>query len=316
MAFDPVPWFIGGGAEHSPEVARMVAFTAFRGNEGIMGPADLAVKALAVPGTSVRVMPGACAINSRAAGGTYQAYAGRAVSETVVPIATTSSSGGRSDLIVARVEDPFMPGEPWSEPTDVTAGPYIFPRVIAGVPAGTKTVAGLGLGYSAVALARVDLPVSTGTVTQAMITDLRTIANPRRQRRVDVVFPATAVNWDAASWKTGATSAALSIPSWATYARIVVTATGLKLNVGSTYGSMRAEMGAVVTQSTTYDENWLGGTARTTYATAGEVSIPAALRGTAQAVALRGWRTVGTGYLTVDAGTTVVYDVEFYEVPE
>src|SRR5699024_12553668 len=46
------------------------------------------------------------------------------------------------------------------------------------------SVAGLGLTYPAIALARVKLPASTGTVTSAMITDLRSVALPRVQRHL------------------------------------------------------------------------------------------------------------------------------------
>lgn len=95
----------------------------------------------------------------------------------MVAIAATGSAGGRSDLIVAQVEDPNMAGEPWQTPTNPAVGPYIFTRVIPNVPAGTTSLRPLGYsGRSAIVLARVDLPASTGTVTASMITDLRELA--------------------------------------------------------------------------------------------------------------------------------------------
>ena len=58
MSFDSVPWFVGGGALHSPEVARLLAHAATSGAAGVVTPADLAVSALPVPGASVRVAVG------------------------------------------------------------------------------------------------------------------------------------------------------------------------------------------------------------------------------------------------------------------
>ncbi|TDC33464.1 hypothetical protein [Micromonospora sp. KC213] len=324
MAFDPVPWFVGGGAEHSPEVARMVAYTAFRGNEGTMGPADLGVRALAVPGTSVRVMPGACSILSRATGGTYQAYAARMPAETVVPIAATGSGGGRSDLVVARVEDPFMPGEPWAEPPDVAAGPYVFARVISGVPSGTTSVAALGLGYSAIALARIDLPANTGTVTQAMIVDLRQVANPRRDRSLIVSSPSgitslttsTYVNFPDAAVKP------VAVPSWATHARIVQNVAGTLAFGDKVNGASRVKLGTVTGQDTNYDTNGaVGGDALDRpLLTADTLAIPSAMRGTTQNVSIQTRVTYrgasGTGELRANTATTIVTDVEFFEAPE
>ncbi|MDG4792705.1 hypothetical protein [Micromonospora sp. WMMD1082] len=317
MALDPVPWFVGGGAEHSPEVARMVAYAALRGNEGIMGAGDMLVRALAVPGTSVRIAPGACAITCRAAGGAYQSYAGRSPSETTLAIAPTGGSA-RSDLIVARVEDPFMPGEPWGNPSDVKVGPYIHYRVISNVPSSTTTVAQLGLGYSAIALARIDIPASTGTITQAMVKDVRKIANPRRERHLDLIYPASTISITSASYQQLATSRPLAVPSWATYARVVVTSSGMRLNAANTFGYVRCEIGSghAVSERTTFDENWTGNASRSTYLCGGELAVPAGIRGTNQVIRFMGTRETGSGQLQVDAGTTITVDVEWYEVPE
>lgn len=129
-----------------------------------------------VASTSVRVSTGACIINSRASGGGHQSYVGRNIGQDVIPISATGSSAGRSDLIVARVEDPFMAGEQWEDPSDVTRGPYIFTRVIPNVPANTTTAPS---GSSAIALARIDIPPNTGTINTGMIKDLRRLAQPR-----------------------------------------------------------------------------------------------------------------------------------------
>ena len=76
--WDKAPWAIGGeGIEHSANVARLLAYAAAGGIEGIIGTLDLEVRPLAVPGGSVRVAPGACFILNRNPTGAYDMDAGR-----------------------------------------------------------------------------------------------------------------------------------------------------------------------------------------------------------------------------------------------
>ncbi|MEU7609557.1 hypothetical protein [Micromonospora sp. NPDC049204] len=326
MAVDPVPWFVGGGAQHSPEVARQLAYAAFRGNEGVLGSGDLLVRPLSVPGAGVRVLPGACAINNRAAGGEYQAYSGRVTSQEVVAVSPTGSGSGRSDLIVMRVEDPFMPGEPWQDPEDEAIGPYLFARRIAGVPSGTRTVAELGLGYSAIALARIDLGPSTGTVTS--VVDLRRVANPRRERRVlvsspllfpesdDVTSLSEYIDWPDVHVQP------VDIPLWATQAKVVTHVGGALVVHDKTDGFLRNRLGTQLGQGTVFDTNAAvpsDGVDRTLL-TADEMTIPSAMRGTTQDIALQAILTQrgtsGLGTLRAYEGTTVITDIEFVEIAE
>src|SRR4051812_43725829 len=150
MPWDSVPWAVGGGAQHSSEVARLVTYIATGGQQGILNSTDLAVLPLLVPGAGVRVEPGAAVIVNKALNALNDSYVARLPSEDVV---TTNANGGaalRSDLVVARVENPFISGEPWALPSDVTVGPYIFTRVIQGVPANTITLDALNLGYTGI----------------------------------------------------------------------------------------------------------------------------------------------------------------------
>src|SRR5699024_6184474 len=182
MAMERVPYLVGGGFEHSAEVMRAMLAASTSGAEGIVNAGDFKVRPLAVPGTSVRVAPGNALIRNSYGGGQAQTYACRAGSETEVPIEATGSAGSRTDLIVARSDDPPDQGGSF-DPLTFEAARF---EVIKGVPASTKTVAGLGLTYPAIALARVTLPASTGTVTAAMITDLRKLAQPRKERHLFV----------------------------------------------------------------------------------------------------------------------------------
>src|SRR5690606_29700444 len=131
MTWDAVPWFVGGGAEHSPEVARLLAYAATGGAEGIVLPTDLRVAPLSAPGSGVRVLPGAAPVRTRASGGALQTYVARLPVANTVSISATGSGAGRSDLIVARIEDPYVAGTPYQEPENPASGPYVFTRVIS-----------------------------------------------------------------------------------------------------------------------------------------------------------------------------------------
>ncbi|MFG3715807.1 hypothetical protein [Micromonospora sp. NPDC047730] len=238
--------------------------------------------------------------------------------ETVVPIAATGSGGGRSDLIVARVEDPFMPGEPWQTPADVKVGPYVYVRVIAGVPAGTTSVAALNLGYSAIALGRVDLPANTGTVTQAMIVDLRRVANPRRERLVITVNPGQRYDLTATTFTGPWTNASgsVEVPPWAAKAIIRTSIGGVVVTSGVAWGQIRARLGTLTTQATRWDDTATGDGNRRFWRDADTLSVPSALRGTTQTVTLEANRAAGsTAGVYADTSSSLDFDIEFVEAP-
>lgn len=247
MPLDSVPWFVGGGAQHSPEVARTLAYAATGGKQGIVSPSDLKVTATAVPGGTVQVSVGAAVIPSRNSTGANQSYIARMNTADTAAIAATSSSGGRSDLVVIQIEDPFVSGEPWQDPSDPTVGPYVFTRVISNVPAGTtdlNDVSGYG-GRTAITLARIDIPASTGTITNAMITDLRDLANPRSERQIVSRTPSDYyVTFATGVWKPFPNDviSGLVVPKWATHA-VVRAETTMRYISGNAYGKFQGFMG-------------------------------------------------------------------------
>lgn len=318
MTWDGVPWMVGGGAEHGAEIGRLLAYAAVGGAEGIVGVGDLKVTAQTVPGASVKHTAGAAILLNRSVGGDQQVYMGRSPSE-VNPIAIGATGGaGRSDLIVVRVEDPQY--SPWGAPPDVESGPYIYTRVISGVPSTTKTAAELNLGYAAIALARIDIPVSTATITDAMITDLRKVARPRTQRELltaqqvtdNDLTSGTFVTWPAvATWS-------VDIPSWATKAKIIATVAGAQTqNSAQAYGKIKVVLDTLSTQQFTYDENWLGVQRKQVYV-ADTLAIPSGIRGTTVTVKIQATRDIaqGAGYLQADAATAAALDIQFVETAE
>lgn len=319
--WDSVPWFIGGGAQHSPEVARLLSYAATSGAQGIVSPSDLKVAPLAVPGGGVRIAPGAALILNRATGGDSQTYVARLPIEDTISIASTGSAVGRSDLIVAQIEDPFMSGEPWQDPEDPTVGPYIFTRVIPNVPAGTtrlQDVPGYA-GRSAITLARIDIPPVTGTITAAMITDLRKLAQPRSSRVVwsgsgssggDATLTATSGRQ---TWPNATLDVA--IPEWATWVHITMTLAGIIQSGGQVDASLFLQLNAAdLGGALRIDHDQIIDGVRNTYIVTGSGTLAAAYPGTTRNVRLQGVNTANrTGRLRADGGSHILFDVQFEE---
>lgn len=328
MSWDSVPWFVGGGAEHSPEIARLLAYAATGGAEGVGAAEDLKVTALAVPGAGVNVAAGAGIILNRAAGMDKQTYIARMVESETVGISATGSGAGRSDLIVAQIEDPFLAGEPWQDPVDPKVGPYIFTRVISNVPAGTKKLQDVPQysGRTAVTLARVDIPASTGTITAAMIKDLRQLPQPRVERKMATVFP----NGDRAAGTKIPTSGsygpwplktaerpAVQVPEWATRIDIIINVSGTLFQKSGSTDSVAGTR--TVFGNTTPAENGIiisdleDADGRYYYTIIGSHLIPKSMRGTTQYIEGQAIRTYGSGNWYADYQSCVVVDWQFSE---
>lgn len=334
MTWSGVPWFVGGGAAVQVEVARALVYSMTGGKEGVGLPTDLKVTPFAVPGAGVRASSGTCTLLNRYPGGNgSQSYQGLNLSDDPVVIPSTAGSP-RSDLIVVRVIDPQYGG---TTPDSIADGPYISTVVIPNVPAATTSAAQLALGYPAYALARIDIPASTSTITAAMIKDLRNLVSPRTERQLYTV------QW-VGSYKVGSAGAiyglwvgdpnnfqsGIPIPSWATkvVARydigqgFIGSSTAVPV-VGYTTGHGRGRIGAIggtvgvnmlVTADTGFrwDSNPTIGV-RSSTGFADTLAIPAAMRGTLQHVGVDAYYSSGQGFAWVDYNSYGVYDFQFGE---
>lgn len=302
MTWDNGPWAIEGG-QTSADVGRLVAWHAVDGAVGVGTPTDLRVRALDVPGGQVVVGPGTCSVPVNALGKMFQSYIGSNPDDDSIDIPATGASA-RSDLIVARVENPIT-GEPWLAPDDPLTGQYIFTRRYPGVASDTTHVGQVDPSASAITLARIDIPPSTGAITDAMIVDLRkTIAAPLDAAAtytdttvftVDDVLPpppniaghqeSAWVNWPSlATWN-------VPVPTWATTAELYYS-----LNPaisGNTWGHMQFLFNGRASTYTSFDVNFPkdsvagenipftnAGGMRTTYVAGAKVNVLAAERGT------------------------------------
>ena len=316
MTWDSVPWFVGGGAQHSPEVARLLAYAATSGAEGIVTPGDLKVAPLAIPGSSIRVLAGAALILNRAASGNQQTYVGRNPTEDVVAIAPTGSGSGRSDLVVAQIRDPFMPGESWEDPDDPTVGPYIFTTVIPNVSQNTTKPP---TGVSGIALARLDIPANTATITSAHIKDLRKLAQPRSERQMFSTTHSGHLQLsDATTYRTWPNvTMQVEVPAWATYADLRVNISGISQIGAFADAWIRAHIGNSVVSTSLYMDNdgWSDGIRHSTVLTASGPLLTAE-RGTVitlKTSALRYTDAAHPGYYQADPATQIGFDIQFSE---
>ncbi|MFF2822611.1 hypothetical protein ACFVRV_06110 [Arthrobacter koreensis] len=307
MALDNVPWFIGGGAEHGPEVARMLAYAATAGSEGIISSTDLRVTALPTPGSSVRVYPGGAALLNRYPGAPNQTYTVRSPSSTDVAVPATSGAAATRYVIV-RVDDPQYGGQ---VPANRVTGPYVRYDVVNSIT---------DLAYPFIALARINQPANTATITGAMITDLREICNPRRKELVLMGQPTASQNMTSATGQAYPNYRPnIEVPSWAVEVSIVTTIASIASVVGNTYGELATTLGNSGTNqfrsaNTNYDVDYGSSTEqRHTFVVGAKGKVPAALRGTVQPLGTEFRRIDGPGYLATRRGTTVIYNVTFSE---
>ncbi len=235
MALDPTPWVIAGGAQHSADLARALAFAATSGAEGVVLPDSLKVSPFSTAGGGVNVGPGAGILLNRSPGAAEQSYVARNASSTSVPIGATGAGGGRSDLVILRVRDHQYP--PWPAPADPATAQYTELFVVQNVPSGTTRASALNLGYPAIALARIDIPPSTSAITGSMIVDVRKVARPRRERIMFTAYPAVKDGLSATAAAPHGTGFqdfpthtwSVDIPDWATIAVVRGTVAGVKV---------------------------------------------------------------------------------------
>lgn len=312
MSFSGTVWAIDG-VSMPGQLWRLQLQSASRSGNGIVDATDLAVSALSTPGPQVSVASGGCV--ALGAESSFQgSYYGYNVGAEQVPVTPTDSGGGRSDLLVAQVKDPTFPGSAWqsSDP------PWSF-QVITGVAAGTTEVPA---GITAVPLARIDIPVSTSAITQAMIHDVRQMLSPRQQRSVMVATPPSSqqdlTSGSFATWPPAA-SWQVAVPSWAGKVVASLSVSGAACPEGATYGQIRWNIGGTTGTAVGYDLTVPAGANydRFTAAGAAQATVPASIRGTTVTAAIEGVKLGGSTYqnLYADSHTSVALDIEFIEAP-
>lgn len=320
--FDPVPWFVGGGAEHQAEIFRTVLHIAVGGGEGVVAPTDCKVTARDPSTNQVRIAPGAVVATNRETGARSESYGGRAPLESLIDIPPASGSGARTDLIVARVEDPQY-GE-WPSPPSAEAAadwPYIVPRRIPSVSAATLEAARRGklnLGYPATPLAAVKMPAGAVRVENEYVEDLRRLARPRthNERRMSQPTPEVVMdNLLGTTWPDYAPT--IEVPAWATGAYVIATLSSIGQRGGPAQGYLTVLLGNKRADNIVYDlDAPVTGGSRHTLVVGGGWSDIRTLAGAVQSLHLEARKLfpeLSNGNLVTVEGTQVIYDVQFYE---
>lgn len=311
MTLFPRP-ILTNGATHSAQQFRMLVRDLARGNEGITEGDDLKVTQRATPGGGVTVADGSAVVKGRDA--VFQGhYSACNIGPVDVDIAPTSSTA-RSDMLILRIEDPEYTGT-LNPATDQVA----YFQIISNVSSTATTIPD---GRTGIPLARIDIPALTYAITNAMIVDLRKVANPRRDRTLYTQSPASASlqiggNSGQFFYFTTAAGWTIPVPTWATTVKIRLDIAGLRLTAGNVYGGLRAMFGTPTsTQAVTVDDNQGSGTRRITAITADTLTVPTAYRGTSQLLRAQFAGFSGNaGTVSVDTSSTLIADVEYFEAP-
>jgi len=314
MALYRVP-MLTNGAKHPAEQFRALIKDLSNGAEGITEGDDLKVSPLSTPGAGVQIGEGSGIILGRVS--PFQgAYAVRNQGADTVPIAATGASA-RSDMVIVRVEDPEYEGD--LDANDGSSDMINYFQVISNVSSSAITIPD---GRTGIPLARIDIPASTSTITNAMITDLRKVANPRRQRTVVTQSPASQSTGIGSSTTPSYFSTAagwnIAIPDWASKAIVRIDVSPIRYALGNFWGQLSATFGSSLSvQPIFLDDNQGTGIRRIGSVIADTLTIPASYRGTTQLLRVRAnaMATGQDGRIYVDSGTTLVADVQFEEAP-
>ncbi|QIK62336.1 hypothetical protein G7068_03275 [Leucobacter viscericola] len=246
---------------------------------GVVRPGDLRISQLDVPGTGVKIAAGDDLIQSRESGRGRETYgiplltAQNYMGDGGQGIPGTGSTATRRDMIIHEILDPifaktYTPRDQWPE------GATSKLSVVPGVPATAKTVAEVPAlaGVTAYELAAINWPKSTGTITNAMLEDLRRLQSPRTDTAVRSINLTAAGTGDRVpitdtqpypgggqtygktggqTWPVEAETSGrldIAIPDWANYMAYTITWSQLSVlsGNGNAYGNMWLQVGANV----------------------------------------------------------------------
>jgi len=287
VALTSAPWALDG-ARTPASVARLGMRAAVK-ESGIVNVGDMKVLQLSVAGDGVRISAGGAVLENRYVTNSGQAYVVEATSEEILD-ADNNFTGiigqGTTTDQDAIAADPEL-GLDFQ---------YVRAWVIKNVPAGTVRVEDLPSPptFPCYALARIDVPASSGSITSGMIVDLRQVVNKREltvQNSVAVSTPDTLSVGTAYVYETWPDNSEFSvyIPKWATKVYINAFINGFTQGSDSSVDSaMRVALRkadgtfVIANQQSVYyaDPAYLPKGTDKVVVISGPIAIPAAQRGT------------------------------------
>ena len=322
MAVDPVPYVVHG-AKHSADIFRQAFHESTSGGEGISTPTSLHVRQTATPSNQVRVRAGGAIILNSYQGGAGQSYAVRNVSDTLVDVPASDSTGPKSYYIIVRVSDPQFAGQ---APEDPLEGPYVFMEC---VPQSAN------ITDPHLKLASVVVPASTATIVNSMITSMRELAQPKmitvnRSRPLNLTDVETLTMTDPIGerFPNSGGGQNIDVPEWAT--RAIIETEWLMINErpGNAYGAIWVEYGPLSsggdtreysTQRFRWNTQAGSDSSRGVWKISDDVPIPAELRGSSQVFSMRGYLTYasdGGARPQMDQHSGIVFKVTFMQVAD
>jgi hypothetical protein len=229
------------GAELNGALIRKGTYAAMGGAEGLVERADLKVSQLAVAGNGLLISAGNAVVLNRYQTTPNEAYvaANPSVHTVTAGEMPASQPSAKSYLVLVTIGDQEFSqvGHPWMtsdplDPEDAVDFQYVRPWLLE-VPAGTTSADGLGLTYPAYALARIDRPANTTTITNAMIVDLRTMARPRFSEELFITSSEANNDLQTVSptyEQFPRDNYSIKIPKWATKAKVTAFVEGMSYN--------------------------------------------------------------------------------------
>jgi hypothetical protein len=267
MTFETSAWAIDGALLTS-SLARRAEFAAVGDAQGVVNKDDLKVTELDVPGVGVLIGGGVGLIRNDYQDVPNETYVVSNTEEHMFPDMPGANVAATSWILAVVVGDPAFDqvGHPWMGSDDPPVGQeqtfdYVRPTLIQ---VGSSSVTTLDVAYPALVLARIDIPANATTITNAMITDLRTLARPRQSQEIFVspanVWPSSAPeyipagstfgNWGHPTWFP-----TVKVPTWATRAIIVASMNGVRVKdtTVNITGYVRLQVGSVSGDSAIFD---------------------------------------------------------------
>ena len=329
MTLNNAAWAIDGATLNSA-LARVGAYAGIGGSEGIVAKGDLAVTELDTPGNGVQISSGSGLILNRYQGTHIdQAYvvtnpAAHVLSAGDMPSTNPSIAYYILAIVVGDPESSFsQTGHPWMLGTDPPSGEedtflYVRPTLI---PCGSTDTDLGSIGYPAIPLARIAVPANLGSITNANITDLRNLAQPKSQLVQSLAgAPSGTVSLTTSYQRCPDVNAIVcQIPPWAVKAKISGFVEGMKLQTNGA-GSFRAYMttgdGRATGELTNIEETVPAhANERRSYNVGGEIDVRD-YAGETHAFGVQAKCQSGdAGFITCDGSSSVFLSVYFEEQP-
>lgn len=332
MTFDNTASAING-SQLSAAILRRANFAALGNLQGIVKKNDLKVKQLATPGVGVLIEAGVGIVLNKYQTSPNESYVvSNPSTHTISSGSMPASNPAAKSYILAVVigdKDFSQTGHPFMLSTDPPAGQeltfaYVRPVFIE---VANNTITTLNVNYPALPLARVDIPANTTTITDAMITNLATVARPLSSQEIFVGNPWTNASpryipsgSSYADWGPQEYSPSVKVPTWAKRAIVVASINGVRLADSSSNvtGGVRTQLGSVTGPASTFDiPSGTAGALRMNLQTAGSYDVTS-IAGTTAALRVEGFEDApasppNSKRLALQAGSQMIFDVRFFE---